>query len=157
MIIDYHNIDRSQFSVRDRDGLILITPHKFKHIWEPHEVHLRSLLLDSNGKVISSGFPKFRNMGECSHDDAAFLSSLRTGRVVFTEKRDVTLVCLDMFPSVDAMMMVFPDELGPKSFDRSTLMVRVLPSTVISQFFAIVPDSLVYEGKGGADHSTGPD
>src|SRR4030043_1453891 len=39
------------------------------------------------------------------------------------------------FPSVEAMMMVFPDDDGPNSSDRSTFMVRMLPSTFISTFF----------------------
>ena len=42
-----------------------------------------------------------------------------------------------MFPSVEAMMMVFPDDDGPNSFARSTLMVRMLPSTDISTFFIL--------------------
>jgi len=33
------------------------------------------------------------------------------------------------------MMIVFLDAEGPNSFDRSTLMVRTFPSTVISTFF----------------------
>src|SRR5450756_3172473 len=36
------------------------------------------------------------------------------------------------------MIMVLPDEDGPNSFARSTLMIRVLPSTVISMFFMLV-------------------
>jgi len=40
-----------------------------------------------------------------------------------------------MLPSVDAMMMVLPDADGPNSFDRSTLIVRMFPATVISTFF----------------------
>src|SRR6476660_7902056 len=42
------------------------------------------------------------------------------------------------FPSVEAMMMVFPDAEGPNSFERSTLIVSVVPSTVISTFFMMV-------------------
>jgi len=40
-----------------------------------------------------------------------------------------------MLPSVDATMMVLPDADGPNSFDRSTLIVRMFPATVISTFF----------------------
>src|SRR6478672_6777790 len=36
------------------------------------------------------------------------------------------------------MMMVFPDAEGPNSFERSTLIVSVVPSTVISTFFMMV-------------------
>jgi hypothetical protein len=42
------------------------------------------------------------------------------------------------FPSVDAMMVVFPEAEGPNSLDRSTLIVNVVPSTVISTFFMMV-------------------
>jgi hypothetical protein len=41
-------------------------------------------------------------------------------------------------PSVVAMMMVFPDDDGPNYLDRSTFMVRMLPSTFISTFFMVI-------------------
>ena len=41
------------------------------------------------------------------------------------------------FPSVEAMMMVFPEADGPNSFERSTLIVNIVPSTFISTFFII--------------------
>lgn len=41
------------------------------------------------------------------------------------------------FPSVDAMMIVFPDELGPKSFERSTVMVRMFFATLMDTFFMV--------------------
>ena len=41
------------------------------------------------------------------------------------------------FPSVEAMMVVFPEEDGPNSLERSTLIVRIFPSTVISTFFMV--------------------
>lgn len=43
------------------------------------------------------------------------------------------------FPSVEAMMVVFPEAEGPNSLDKSTLIVNVVPSTVISTFFMMVP------------------
>jgi len=43
------------------------------------------------------------------------------------------------FPSVEAMMIVFPVEEGPNSFERSTLIVNIDPSTLISTFFMIAP------------------
>src|SRR6266508_908841 len=42
---------------------------------------------------------------------------------------------MDTFPSVDAMMVVLPEEDGPNSFDKSTRMMRMFPSTFISTFF----------------------
>ena len=41
------------------------------------------------------------------------------------------------FPSVEAMMIVLPEEDGPNSLERSTLIVRMVPSTVISTFFMV--------------------
>jgi hypothetical protein len=43
------------------------------------------------------------------------------------------------FPSVEAMMIVLPEEDGPNSFERSTLTVRIVPSTLISTFFMVPP------------------
>ena len=40
-------------------------------------------------------------------------------------------------PSVEAMIIVFPEADGPNSFERSTLMVNRVPSTVISTFFML--------------------
>lgn len=42
------------------------------------------------------------------------------------------------FPSVEAMIVVFPEAEGPNSLDRSTLIVNVVPSTVISTFFMMI-------------------
>src|SRR5438093_1091219 len=41
----------------------------------------------------------------------------------------------ETLPSVEAMMMVLPEEDGTNSFDKSTLIVRMFPSTVICTFF----------------------
>ena len=37
------------------------------------------------------------------------------------------------------MMIVFPEEDGPNSLERSTLTVRTFPSTLISTFFTVKP------------------
>src|SRR5437870_9490749 len=42
---------------------------------------------------------------------------------------------MDTLRSVEAMMMVLPEEDGPNSFVRSTLIVRMFPSTAIWTFF----------------------
>jgi hypothetical protein len=39
------------------------------------------------------------------------------------------------FPSVEEMMIVFPEAEGPNSLDKSTLIVNIVPSTVSSTFF----------------------
>src|SRR5512132_1839622 len=38
--------------------------------------------------------------------------------------------------------MVLPDEEGPYSLERSTLILRILPSTLISTFFMVYPSNV---------------
>ena len=45
----------------------------------------------------------------------------------------------ETFPSVLAMMIVLPEDDGPNSLLRSTLIVRMFPSTVMSTFFKLPP------------------
>jgi hypothetical protein len=58
------------------------------------------------------------------------------------------------------MMIVLPEEDGPNSLERSTLIVRIFPSTVISTFF-MVPSPLLpffgpeYNGIGGVRQGRG--
>src|SRR6476646_11774914 len=58
------------------------------------------------------------------------------------------------FPSVEAMMMVFPDAEGPNSFERSTLIVSVVPSTVMSTFFMMVSSPPVRLGAPPTSHKS---
>jgi len=67
------------------------------------------------------------------------LSTFRSGfyflRYTFNPTLASSCPGMTTLPSVEAIMIVFPEEEGPNSFDRSTLIVRVFPSTVISTFF----------------------
>lgn len=97
--IDLAAIDRESFDVKSSDkypGRFLIVPKKSKHVWTEEERKFRSLLVDSEGRVLSSGFPKFLNVGENCADDAAFQEALAEGRVTFTEKRDGSLIIVDL-------------------------------------------------------------
>ncbi|TAL41170.1 MAG: hypothetical protein EPN91_11315 [Salinibacterium sp.] len=80
------------FTVDERQDRFLVKPSKLKHTWEPHELHLRSLLLDRDGTVLSAGFPKFFNYGENSYDDAVVDELLGTSTATFTEKLDGSLI-----------------------------------------------------------------
>jgi hypothetical protein len=95
MKIDLARINRDDFDVKERDGRYLVNPAKSKHVWTDEELKFRSLLLDKDGNVISSGFPKFRNYGEDKIDDADFRVSLAHGAVTFREKMDGTLIIAD--------------------------------------------------------------
>lgn len=93
--VDLSLIDREQFSVQERGGRYLITPSKSKHAWTEDELHLRSLLVDLEGRVLSSGWNKFFNYGENAQHDEEFRKALSRGAVEFVEKMDGSLIILD--------------------------------------------------------------
>lgn len=57
---------------------------------------------------------------------------------------------MDTLPSVEAIMTLLPEADLPKSFEMSTVIVRMLPVTFISQFFigkgSLVDMMVVEEG-----------
>jgi len=56
-----------------------------------------------------------------------------------------------MLPSVEAMVIDLPDFEGPNSFEMSTFMVRMSPSSVISMFF--IAKTFVEVREGGVGFS----
>jgi hypothetical protein len=94
--IDLTAINRDDFSVKQQGDLVLITPQKSKHRWEADEVHLRSLVTDIEGTVLSSGFPKFVNFGETPTVDAAILEQAIADNLEVVPKLDGSLVILDV-------------------------------------------------------------
>jgi len=76
----------------DIGAVVLVTPAMGKTRWEPHELHLRSLLCRPNGEVISAGMPKFFNRGEVAEHDRLTAEGLAENRTIFTEKLDGTLI-----------------------------------------------------------------
>ncbi|MFT5681426.1 MAG: hypothetical protein ACI8RZ_002332 [Myxococcota bacterium] len=101
MRIDLSAIDRDFFFVRESSHptigpLVQIAPQKNKHRWAPDEVHLRSLLTRPDGTIVSSGFPKFFNVGEVPEDDAITTEAVNSGRAWFSEKLDGSLIIRDV-------------------------------------------------------------
>lgn len=79
------------FRVDERDGLFMITPRKDKWDWTKDERTYRSIILDKDGYVKSTGFPKFHNAGEPSgmEDESRLVEDLKHGRPVWVgEKLD---------------------------------------------------------------------
>ena len=56
-----------------------------------------------------------------------------------------------MLPSVEAMVIDLPDFEGPNSFEMSTFMVRMSPSSVMSMFF--IAKTFVEVREGGVGFS----
>ena len=46
------------------EQIFLITPKEFGGIWQRDNLFLRSVVTDSNGNILSAGWPKFFNFGE---------------------------------------------------------------------------------------------
>lgn len=77
-------------------GRTLIIPAASKHRWGAHERPFRSVILSPDGELLSTGFPKFGNLGEHGFEDhAAALSRALADPahpVAFTEKLDGSLI-----------------------------------------------------------------
>src|SRR5688572_24677969 len=95
MRLDVGSIDRTQFKVVEEEGETLIIPLKDKYRWRDDELHLRSLVLDATGTVISAGFPKFFNFGEQPERDRELAAAMARGGVEFPEKLDGSLIVAD--------------------------------------------------------------
>lgn len=72
--------------------VVLITPAFGKHIWSKNELHLRSLLLRSDGKILDSGFPKFFNYSEVPELDSITLRCILNGQAHYAHKMDGSLI-----------------------------------------------------------------
>lgn len=98
MFIDISKINKDDFNISPRTHkvlgeVILITPKKGKHKWNNDELHLRSLLIKPDGKILSSGFFKFHNIGERPDDDVAMFEAMQQGvPFYFPEKMDGSLI-----------------------------------------------------------------
>jgi hypothetical protein len=115
------NLDlKDDFIQQRRGNLILIGPSKTKHTWARDERVYRSLIVTDDGRVVSSGFPKFGNFrepgfGDC---DRTLIEALENnGRVYVTEKLDGTL-CIRSVVNGEVMLrtrMTFDGgEYGPR-------------------------------------------
>ena len=95
----------SDFIVEERyipkyGNLYLICPKKSKHQWQTGEHHLRSLLVNADGVVVSAGLPKFFNFHEVPKDEVTIKSMIKWKRVILSKKVDDTLILRDvLFPT----------------------------------------------------------
>lgn len=89
MKIDISSIDRTQFMVHEHslNGEIvhLIQPQHIGTKWQQDNKHMRSVVVNYEGEVISASFPKFTNWGE-NPDNFPVPNSLKNATVV--EKLD---------------------------------------------------------------------
>ena len=98
MKIDISAIDRTQFMVHDHfvggELVHLIQPQHFGTQWRQDNKHMRSLVVNYEGEIVSAGFPKFTNWGEnLEHFPVPY--SLRNCTVV--EKLDGSLLIVSKY------------------------------------------------------------
>lgn len=93
MKIDLNAIDQEQFMVHphvlDGQTVYLVQPQHIGCKWTQANKHLRSSVWDSDGNLVSAGFPKFTNWGE-NPDNFPVPTSLKD--TVVTEKLDGSLL-----------------------------------------------------------------
>ncbi len=97
--LQHHLVDRKSFHIQVVDDYTFIHPKHTKWDWLEDELPLRSVAIDRHGQIISSGFPKFFNLGERPANDAHLEAALSSGgEVFFTEKLDGTLIIRSVLP-----------------------------------------------------------
>jgi hypothetical protein len=98
MKIDISAIDRTQFMVHDHfvggELVHLIQPQHFGTQWRKDNKHLRSVVVNYEGEVISAGFPKFTNWQE-NPEHFPVPTSLNNCNVV--EKLDGSLLIVSKY------------------------------------------------------------
>ena len=98
MKIDIQKVDRTQFMVHEHflNGEIvhLIQPQHIGTKWRQDNKHMRSVVVNYAGEVISAGFPKFTNWGE-NPDHFPVPNSLKHCTVV--EKLDGSLLIVSKY------------------------------------------------------------
>jgi len=83
---------RSDFRQVSDSGLTFICPRKNMWDWSFEERFLRSIIVDQDGYVVSSGWPKFGNYGEFLDDTETLKKDLEDGAPVrFSHKEDGSL------------------------------------------------------------------
>ena len=80
----------SDFKIISEGGLHLICP-KYNIDWKEEEKFLRSIVIDDNGFVVSSGWKKFGNYGEFSQDKVIVDEALKENKIKFSHKHDGSL------------------------------------------------------------------
>ena len=181
MKINLNDIDRNEFMVHDHilNGEIvhLVQPQHIGCSWTQENKHLRSSVWDSQGNLVSAGFPKFVNWGEkpeqfpvpSSLDDCSVVEKLdgslcvvsrfkgqyilRTRGTVDARKLDNGYE-LDAFqPILDRLIRNF--ESKGETWDFSLLFEWLSPTNVIVINYGDKPQFRLIGQVNHADYSLG--
>ncbi len=122
--------------VIDGQTLFLVQPVPFKSLWTQDNKHLRSSVWDSNGNLVSAGFPKFTNWGENPEhfpvptslnnthivekiDGSLFIVSRWNGRFIYRTRGTVNAAKLDNGHEVEIFKQKYQSALD-KIFEDSS-------------------------------------
>ena len=98
MKINLDKVDRTQFMVHEHflngEVVYLVQPQHIGTKWTQDNKHMRSVVVNYEGEVISAGFPKFTNWGE-NPDHFPVPTSLRNCTVM--EKLDGSLLIVSKY------------------------------------------------------------
>ncbi len=145
--VDLGTVDRTRFKVVEEGGETLVIPLKDNYRWSDDELHLRSLVLDARGHVVSAGFPKFFNYGEHDAHDRDFTDAMARGQVEFSEKVDGSLLVADRIGSAARLRTRGRRVLGEFAAEvESTVAVRYPRLTEFLRHDPLLEDhSLLFE------------
>ena len=86
------------FMVKPFGDYRLVHPSRGKFEWEADDLRFRSVVLDTAGQIVSTGWPKFFNQGEWQEHDAVIAGELASGQAVITHKHDGSLIIRSVLP-----------------------------------------------------------
>jgi hypothetical protein len=145
--IDVAALDRAQFKVAEEGGEILIVSLKEKYRWRDDEIHLRSLVVDRDGNVLSAGFPKFFNLGERPALDGEFAAAMARGEVELPEKLDGSLIIGDRIAGAARLRTRGSRSLGDFARELEAVIASEYPrlTTFLAQDPLLEQCSLLFE------------
>ena len=141
--LDISKINQDEFRINEEDGFTFVGPKKNKWSWKEDEKRLRSLILDSDGFVVSSGFPKFGNYGEFLDDTKILNDALNDNKVVRSSHKHDGSLCIRSI--IDGKIILRTrgtscgqyafNEEGPTFYERFYEAAEEYPELLNSNFY----------------------
>lgn len=142
--LDISKVNQNEFNINEENGLIFIRPKRNKWNWLDEEKKLRSIIIDLEGYVKSSGFFKFGNYGEFLNETKILDNALKdNGTVRFSRKEDGSLCVRSVIDRKiilrtrgTAQGQYARNEFGPTFYEQFLDVVREkYPKLLIPNFY----------------------
>lgn len=146
MKIDLTKVDPARFYLNVRGEHVLVIPRKNNWEWHDSELYQRSALCLSDGTVVSSGWPKFFNVGERGPESVqALAAACRAGRVYAMPKHDGSLIVASWVNGKTHLRTRGSDTLGDFEAAVLPLMRKQHPEVFDEKFWYGDSLSCLYE------------